>query len=82
MLHAGVKPARKISGQLREAIEFLAATPRAGHVREDLTFRQVRFWPVISYLIIYNAEASPIEIVRILDGRRDVADVLLSSLPA
>ena len=39
-----------------------------GHWREDLIDEPLRFWPVYSYLIIYNPAAKPIEIARILHG--------------
>lgn len=58
------------------AMDMLAEHPQAGHVRTDLTKRPVRFWPVRScYLIIYK-DNNPIEIVRILSGYRDIADLL------
>jgi plasmid stabilization system protein ParE len=30
------------------------------------------FWPVWQYLIVYRADSNPLEIVRIVHGRRDV----------
>jgi plasmid stabilization system protein ParE len=48
-----------------------------GHRREDLTARaDVLFWPVYSYLIIYRPGRRPIEILRVLHGKRDVAKTL------
>ena len=43
-----------------------------GHAREDLTPYPVRFWPVGAYLIIYRAERTPIEIVAVTQGSRDI----------
>jgi len=51
----------------------LASNPGLGHTRRDLTSKPVRFWPVYSYLIIYDAETQPLEVIRILSGYRDVA---------
>lgn len=68
--------ARRILGELRAAMQRLAAMPQMGHVREDLVEEPVRFWPVRSYLIIYRPEAEPLEIVRILHGARDVRSIL------
>jgi hypothetical protein len=42
-----------------------------GHQRRDLTNRDVPFWPVHSYLITYQT-SSPLRIVRVVHGRRDV----------
>ena len=44
--------------------------------RRDLTSKPVRFWPIYSYLIIYDPATQPLEIVRILSGYRDVASLL------
>lgn len=50
--------------------------PEIGHRREDLADEPLRFWPVYSYLVIYRADVSPIEVVRVLSGYRDVAELL------
>jgi plasmid stabilization system protein ParE len=44
--------------------------------RKDLTSRPVRFFPVYSYLVVYSANARPIEIVRVLGGAQDVGAIL------
>ena len=59
------------------AINKLVPMPGMGHVREDLTQRPLRFWPVGQYLIIYRPDTSPLEIVRVVNGYRDVAGLLL-----
>jgi plasmid stabilization system protein ParE len=59
-------------GKLFDAFDALAITPRMGHKREDLTAHPVLFWPVGSYLIIYRASNSPIEIVAVTRGSRDI----------
>jgi toxin ParE1/3/4 len=58
--------------KLFAAFEALGRTPGMGHRREDLTPHAVRFWPVGSYLIIYQADRRPIEIVAVTQGSRDV----------
>ncbi|MFW6012291.1 MAG: type II toxin-antitoxin system RelE/ParE family toxin [bacterium] len=68
--------ARRFLGKLRNEMERIAASPGIGHLREDLTARQVRFWPVGRYLIVYRSEDGPPEIARVLHGARDVAAVL------
>ena len=74
--HAGVRIAQYVVREIKEAMRFLAGMPEAGHTREDLTSEAVKFWPVYSYLIIYDPRPRPVEIVRVLDGRRDVATIL------
>ena len=68
--------ANQVEEKLRAAIRMLGDTPKAGHTRPDLTDQPVRFWPVYYYLIVYDPEKRPIEIVRVLHGARDIRDIL------
>jgi plasmid stabilization system protein ParE len=56
----------------------LAQWPYSGHSRPDLTPKKVLFWPADSYLIVYRAGemGSPIQIVAVLHGARDVPAIL------
>ena len=47
--------ADKLEDEFFEAFEELAQRPRMGHTRSDLSERDVRFWPVGSYLIVYRS---------------------------
>lgn len=47
-----------------------------GHTREDLTARPLKFWGVYSYLIVYDPASSPLSVVAILRGARDVENIL------
>lgn len=56
---------------------MLARNPFLGHNREDLTSRKdLLFWPVYSYLIIYRPASKPVEIFRILHGVRNLKALL------
>ncbi len=68
--------ADRVEQEIEQAITRLTRIPRLGHIRSDLTSKPVRFWAVYSYLIIYDPEARPLEVVRILSGYRDVAALL------
>lgn len=68
--------ARRVRADIKEAFSKLAEHPFMGHVREDITHKSLRFWPVHSYQIIYNPETMPLVIVRVLSGYRDMADLL------
>ncbi len=58
------------------AMESLADNPHLGHFREDLTDKPVKFWPFKwHYLIIYKP-VSPLEIVRVLSGYRDLVHLI------
>jgi antitoxin ParD1/3/4/toxin ParE1/3/4 len=67
---------RYVLREIRAAIQFLARNPGAGHLRRDLTYKAVLFWPVFSYLIIYSEADGPLRVVRILHGGRDVRSLL------
>jgi plasmid stabilization system protein ParE len=68
--------ADRVEREIEQASVKLAANPELGHFRRDLTSRPVRFWATYSYLIIYDPETRPLEVVRILSGYRDVAQLL------
>jgi len=54
----------------------LATTPGMGHTRDDLTRRDVRFWPIYSYLVVYQRRSRPLLVIAVLHGRRDVKRLL------
>lgn len=61
---------------LFSAMDNLAQFPELGHLREDLTDKPVKFWPFKwHYLIIYKT-TSPVEIVRVLSGFRDIVHLI------
>ena len=66
--------------RLFDAFEKLGRTPGMGHKRDDLTEYPVLFWPVGSYLIIYRA-GTPIEIVAVTQGARDIPVFLSRRIP-
>jgi plasmid stabilization system protein ParE len=71
-----IDAADRVEKDIIEAITILASNPELGHFRRDLTSRRVRFWRIHSYLIIYDPGVQPLEVVRILSGYRDVANLL------
>jgi plasmid stabilization system protein ParE len=64
-----------VIADLHQAFRRLADSPGIGHMREDLTSREVLFWPLHSYLIVYR-DSNPLRIVRIIHGKRDVKKIL------
>jgi antitoxin ParD1/3/4/toxin ParE1/3/4 len=73
---AGPAITRRVLQKIRTAIKLLGNEPGAGHVREGLTSRPVKFWPVYSCLIVYDPEAKPVQVIRVLHGTRDVEEIL------
>src|SRR5579863_7170982 len=69
---AGPRIARRVIKEIRDALAVIGSQPGLGHSREDLTARPVRFWPVYSYLIVYDPEPRPVQIIRVLHGKRDI----------
>ncbi len=68
--------ADRVEQEIQRAVQLLVTQPELGHHRSDLTSKPVRFWPVHSYLIVYDPAARPLEVIRILSGYRDVAALL------
>jgi plasmid stabilization system protein ParE len=63
--------------KLFDSFEEVAQMPGIGHRREDLTAYPVLFWTAGAYLIIYRAEGhSPVEIVAVTQGSRDIPSFL------
>lgn len=67
-----IDSADQVCEELQEAIQRIVEMPKKGHLRADLTDKPVRFWPVRSYLIIYRPDTTPLQIVRVLHGARDI----------
>ena len=65
--------ASRVERVIREKIVLLAGSQRAGHLRHDFTDADVGFFPVYSYLIVYRPDTTPLQVVAILHGARDVA---------
>lgn len=72
---AGLAIANRIQGELVDAFEGLADVPSKGHKRSDLTSRDVLFFSVYQYMIVYRRTAL-VEIVAVLHGKRDVKRLL------
>ena len=72
--------ADRVESVIRDKIVYLAGRPGGGHWRKDLTDEPVKFFPIYSYLIVYRPETSPLQVVAILHGRRDVEELLKDRL--
>jgi toxin ParE1/3/4 len=64
-----------VLSRIRATMRRVASMPGIGHLRKDLADEPLRFVAVWSYLIVYRL-ASPLEIVRVVHGARDVARAL------
>jgi plasmid stabilization system protein ParE len=50
--------------------------PEQGYRRADLTKMPARFFPLYSYLIVYQPEANPVRIMAVLHGNRNLKRLL------
>ena len=72
---AGIEIADRIQGGLVDTLEHLSDFPGKGHPRPDLTSRDVLFFRVYQYMIVYR-RMHTIEIIAILHSKRDVKRLL------
>jgi antitoxin ParD1/3/4 len=71
--------ADRVENAVFQACDLLTDSPLAGRTRKELTPLPVRFWvvqPYTNYLIVYDPETSPLQIIRILHSARDVPALL------
>jgi len=66
----------RMEQKLFAAFEEIAAQPGIGHLREDLIPHQVHFLYIDPYLILYLRDTSPVIIVGVLHGARDIAALM------
>lgn len=70
--HDGVQRALHVHGKFVEAFELLAFQPGSGTTRPKLTGQRVRWWPVFKWIVIYDPTSSPISILRVIHGAREL----------
>ncbi len=68
--------ANRIEGEFYSVFESLARMPRQGHTRKDLTNRPVLFFPLYSFLVVYQPDATPLRIMAAVRGKRNVKRIL------
>ena len=67
------RAAANVLRELDSSIQLLADQPKLGR---KYPYRRLRLLIHANYLIFYRARPDTIEIVRIIDGRRNVPDIL------
>lgn len=68
--------ANRIEDEFHALFASLARMPGQGHVRKDLTAKSVVFFPLYSFLVVYQPETNPIRILAVVRGKRDVKRLL------
>jgi len=67
-----IESADDVLARLYDAFARLAQMPRMGHRRVELADARHRFWTVYSYVIAYRETTSPLEIIAIVHGARQL----------
>jgi plasmid stabilization system protein ParE len=58
-----IDAAQRVAAEIHDEMKKLAGDPGLGHKRSDLTSRDLLFWRVYSYLIVYQP-GDPVNISR------------------
>lgn len=68
--------ADRIVEELFQSFQRLAQVPNSGHRRPDLTARNVLFYRLYSYLVVYQPGSECVRVLGVLHGKRNVARIL------
>ncbi len=74
--------ANRVEQAIYDACAFVAEAPMRGHSRSDLTSRPLRFWTLTrypNYTVVYRPETSPLQVVAVLHGKRNLRRILKRS---
>jgi toxin ParE1/3/4 len=72
----GERRALHVHGKFEKAFELLAFQPGSGTKRPKLTGERMRWWSVFKWIVIYDPDSSPISIMRVLYGGRELERIL------
>jgi plasmid stabilization system protein ParE len=75
--------AGRVELEIVAACRLLAKHPLMGTRRPDITRLPVRFWTVSkfpNFVIVYRPETSPLQVIAVLHGKRNLKEVLESRL--
>ncbi|MGC2490025.1 MAG: type II toxin-antitoxin system RelE/ParE family toxin [Candidatus Sulfotelmatobacter sp.] len=73
------RAADRVEQAIYDACGFAAEAPMRGHIRAQLTSRSVRFWTLTrypNYTVVYRPDTSPLQVIAILHGKRNVRRIL------
>jgi len=75
--------ANHVEQAIFDACAFVADAPMRGHTRPGLTTRPLRFWTLTrypNYSLAYRPETHPLQVVAVLQGKRNFRRVLKQRL--
>jgi len=70
--------ADQVEEKIFEVFSTLVKFPHLGHYRPDLSTRNVLFFPVQSFMIVYEAAPEQVVIHAVLHSARDLNRILMS----
>jgi plasmid stabilization system protein ParE len=65
--------AERLRAEFYEAFERLGRSPGIGHYHAELLDARYRFWSFYSYVVAYKWEATPVQVIAVVHGARDLA---------
>lgn len=71
-----IKAADDLLDNMDKEIQLIAASPKIGRKREELA-KNLRSFPVSSYVVFYRIQPGGIEIIRVLHGARDIDGIFV-----
>jgi plasmid stabilization system protein ParE len=78
--YSGLLRSVRLEDKLLAAFESIARNPGLGHLRDDLIREQIYFYYVEPYAILYLRDTSPLFIIAIYHGARDIPALLKEGL--
>lgn len=78
---SGAAAADQLESEFHECMERIASVPWMGHTRTDLAGPELRFVSLHKFMIAYRPETTPVQIMRILHGSRDIESVFREDWP-
>jgi toxin ParE1/3/4 len=66
-----IDSADAVLDEIRQALDLVAASPGIGHRRADVRNSAYRFWRANHFIIAYLRDTQPLQIIRVMGGRRD-----------
>jgi toxin ParE1/3/4 len=73
---ASLNVADAVISDLERVVMRLSKNPGIGHRRQDITQRDVRFFLVHRYFVIYRPDTRPLQIVRVLHASQNIKKLL------
>jgi len=73
----------RVEQAIFDACQFVADGPLRGHLRSDLTKRNLRFWTLTGfprYLVVYIPGTRPLRIIAVLHGMRNAKRIVRTRL--